>query len=758
MDKEISKGVSKEISKELSKEKEYLNKVRKWMENYCEVGKIELFKLEERTNMEFKKASGTYSQDYENVFFNKEVLRKRLSSFEESMEKPYFGRIDFRERKGIEDILYIGKHSIRDPEGDEDFVIDWRAPAADLYYSATLGKCEYRVPKGFIEGNLTLKRRFTYTKDEKSQIDRYFDEGDQIIIAQSDGEGKALDDEFLRLTLDEASSEKLKEIVATIASEQNEIIRSEKNIPIIVQGSAGAGKTTVALHRLSYLLYKHKDNLKDKDVCIVAPNNLFIDYISEVLPDLGSTGVIHATLEDIMLKELGISKYGDTKDEVLRSILESGEEGLIKGEVSRIKGSKAFLSVLEAMADKMEKEWGDFSSILLHDEILYSKEELRRLFFEDLKHLNIKERRDIMENWCKKNLKNRCDLVSEKIERNTDKKIRILKNLYQGDEITLRSKIIEIYENRDEILKKLKNEGAKKYKEVFKERDKKSIKDIYGRYITDEGFIKSELKKAKEEVSDEVLKGLTTFNINKISSDDLPPMMYLKILLSGTSNIYSHMVVDEAQDYSYLQLMILKNMVRQDSMTLVGDLAQGIYSYRAIKNWKEAEDLFKSGAVYKKLNQSYRSTVEIINRANVVLNIMDLDIDEAIPVLRHGRDPETISIKSKNEIPKVLDNILKIMEEEGRKTLALVTKTQKEADEIYKILKKTHKEFTLIDEKTKVGNLNKVVIPSYMTKGLEFDCVVLENENSFTDSKLDLRLKYVSLTRALHLEFILKRE
>lgn len=740
---------------ELKKERDFLKFVNSWIENYLKGHEEEYIALKEKLEIEFKKASGSYSQDYENVYNMLSIMENRLRKLDESKDKPYFGRIDFKERLSSQtDSFYIGKHPVRESDGSMELVLDWRAPIADLYYSATLGKAEYKAVNKYIEGDFKLKRRFTYTKEKDGTIDRYFDEGERIIVAQSDGEGRALDDEFLRITLDEASTEKLKEIVATIAKEQNEIIRSEKNIPIVVQGSAGAGKTTVALHRLSYLLYKYKDSLKGSQVCIVAPNDLFIEYISEVLPDLGSHDVVHTTFEELILKELKVKKYGESKDEILKKILEDDEEGRILGEVSKLKGSMEFLSVLKEMREKIEEGIGVNRDILLEGEILYSKEELVRIFKEDLKHLNLNERLRVMEGYCKKNSKSRLKLVEGKIEAKYDKKVKILKNLYEDDEYKLREKIKKEYDTRDEILKKLKLNGNKSIKTYFSSLNKKKVTEYYEDFITNKDFITSSFERVGIKLEDKILDALTSFNKNKISADDLGALMYLKIQLSGVDTFFSHLVVDEAQDYSLVQIEVLRQMARQDSITLVGDLAQGIYSFKGIENWEDLHKLFPGGFNYKELRQSYRSTVEIVEEANKTLKRMPLKIKEAIPVLRRGPIPQKLKLIG-GDISKTIDYVLEIMKKEGRRTLALVTKTNKEALEAYKELKKTHPEFSLIEEKTKVGDLKNVVIPSYLTKGLEFDCVIIENEGAYGESLLDLRLKYVALTRALHLEFIL---
>ena len=622
---------------------------------------------------------------------------------------------------------------------------------AELYYSGTMGRNEFKAPGGYIEGDLSLKRRYTYTKAGQPVIDRYFDEGDQILVGGDLGEGKALQDEFLRINLEESSTEKLKEIVATIAREQNAIIRAQKNIPLIVQGAAGAGKTTVALHRLAYLLYHYKDSMKGSDVCIIAPNRLFLDYISEILPDLGSKDVVQTTLEDIILKELKIKTYTWNKDDILKSILEAPpEEARLNGEMSRLKGSRGYMDLLEAMHREKEREESQRGPIVVADEVLYSADEIQRLYTKDLLYLPLNQRRREIQTYCTRNIKKRTDKITKAIEHHYAKKVASLKNIYRDDEAMMRQRIIETYARRDGVLKNLPQLAKAKIKEYFTEFKEESVLGVYDRYLHNEEFLRNYLS-----ISEILRNRLLKFDAKNIEADDLSSLMYLFIRINGTKHSWSHIVVDEAQDYTLLQLDVIRQLAKQDSMTLVGDLAQGIYSYRAISDWDQARALFTGGVDYYELRKSYRSTMEIIQEANKTLRQMNLPLEEAIPVLRHGRSPVKKTYRDKAELLSLLGQVEAAMAADQRNTLAIVTKTFAEAKALYAKLRDHVPGLELIDEDQRKSALKKVVIPSYMTKGLEFDCVVLMDSASFSDKTLDLRLKYVALTRALHLEYIL---
>lgn len=237
-------------------EKEKLNEVKKWLNDELSNKSTYRDALYNKVK-ELKKASkGSYSEELEKIKTVYEIAEKNCANYSEAMDQPYFARIDFREYKHLPETLYIGKFSLSNDNTGEEVVIDWRAPVADLYYSGTEGEAYYRAPQGVISGELNLKRKFLYDDGDIKDI---FDEGiNELIIKSSLGE-EALIDEFLRINLESSTGRKLKDVVATIQKEQNEVIRAEKNIPIIVQGAAGSGKTTVALHRLAYLTIMPKE-------------------------------------------------------------------------------------------------------------------------------------------------------------------------------------------------------------------------------------------------------------------------------------------------------------------------------------------------------------------------------------------------------------------------------------------------------------------------------------------------------------------
>ena len=380
------------MNENLALEKEILEQKRKDILKEVEQKKKYQEEIEQKLRVVTKEAKGSYSQEKENTEKIYNLLKKEIENYEEAIKNPYFGRVDFDEKFGNQEKIYIGKKGITSTYDGEEIVVDWRAPIADLYYSGTGGEAYYRAPMGVIEGDLNLKRKFLY-KDEN--IDRIFDEATNEIIINSE-EGSGLVDEFLKINLEESRGKKLKEVVATIQKEQNDIIRWPKNLPIIVQGSAGSGKTTVALHRLAYLLYRYRESMDGKDILVLAPNKLFLDYISDILPTLGTSDVKQTTFQELVMKQLKLRGKIKTKDDKLKELIEI-EDNVEKQFIidsSRVKGNLTFKTIIDRYIALLEGSSLEIDDILISGYVLFSKREIMRLYLKDLSNYPINKRKD----------------------------------------------------------------------------------------------------------------------------------------------------------------------------------------------------------------------------------------------------------------------------------------------------------------------------------------------------------------------------
>jgi DNA helicase II / ATP-dependent DNA helicase PcrA len=743
-------------------EKEKLSDTRRWLDKEVSNIKSSNAELKDKVAALKKAARGSYNEELETAQRLLEITNKNLDNYLEANNQPYFARIDFREYRKENESFYIGKFGLGDSKTAEEIVIDWRAPLADLYYSGTQGEAYYTAPIGNINGELSLKRKFLF---RDGNLQDAFDEGiNEIIIKSGLGEGNALIDEYLRINLEESISSKLKDVVATIQKEQNYIIRADKNQPIIVQGSAGSGKTTVALHRLAYLLYRYKNKIKGDDILVVAPNKLFLDYISEVLPNLGVDSVKQKTFEEIAVDILGIKGKVYSKDKKLTYILEEasseGEEKYLTNS-SKVKGSMVYKTMLDRYLKIIEREDRDIEAIKVEDYILFDIKEIRRLYDKDLVNLPINKRKDEIKRYLNLKLNDKISDIMNRVDFAFEYQIARVKKTME-DSPDRRNKLIELYNQRDDKKSYIRQKSRDEFEHYFKSWRGIDSKDLYyDMYLNDELF--NEVAGGK--IPDTLISFMKQEICEKrekeiIDSDDLSAMLYLKLKIEGLDEKYKfqHIVVDEAQDYSMMQLYIIKELTANRSLTIVGDLGQGIYYYKGINNWEKLiEDVFDGEGNFMSLTQSYRSTVEIISFANEVLKKQENNLKPATPVLRHGMKPEIIEFKSSKEFSEKIDSIIEAVHNKGKSSIAVIGRTYSECKKIREFLKKySRHQWELVKDTDNKLNFKNMIVPSYMTKGLEFDCVVVYNCNdeAYQNTEIDKKLLYVVLTRALHMEYV----
>ena len=748
---------------ETLKEEMKFSSTKEWIEEQLLNTEKKCEEYEKKVATLKKSSRGTFSTELILAQNIQDFANKDLHKYSESKDNPYFARINFKEKIREMESFYIGKFGLIDEVNNEEVVIDWRAPLANLYYSGTFGAASYTAPMGEIQGELLLKRKFQ-VKDGK--IVNIFDEGVNELIVPVSEDGEELVDEFLKINLEENMSKKLKDVVNTIQREQNEIIRAYKNKPIIIQGSAGSGKTTVALHRLAYLVYTYGDEMNNRNILVVAPNQLFLDYISDILPNLGVSNVKQSTFEELCSAILNIKYKIITKDKKLAHIMECKDEEKIKyiTASSKIKGTMTYKTIMDRFIKYLERKSSEVEDILVDEYILFSAKEIKRLYIKDLENLPINKRKDEINKYFKGKLKNRIEEIKEKIENIYFFKIKDIKDRKDISEEDKRKEIIKTYDERDELIGGLKTKGSKALKEFFGNWKKISVVDSYINLYNDEEAFSSVTdsclpKKLVDYMRDEINNNIATKNID---CDDLTALTYLQLKLEGVvGENYIHTVIDEAQDYSLMQFNVLKEISKNNSMTIVGDLGQGIYNYKGISSWESlTEKVFSEDATYITLSQSYRSTVEIIEFANRVLEKQELNIKPALPILRHGDEPRVINAKEDEEI-RVIDALLEEIYSKYKKTVAIICKTYTECKELHKRLKKESKyKWELIEESQSKLDIDNLIIPSYMTKGLEFDATIVYNcnEDMYRNEVLDKKLLYVALTRALHLQYVMYKE
>ncbi|MEH7383432.1 RNA polymerase recycling motor HelD [Bacillus sp. JJ1533] len=685
------------------------------------------------------------SLSYLNMLTNSTMLRRtheEVRNLKRNRNKPYFARINFkREETGNEEILYFGKVSLFDKETQLPIIVDWRSPVANLYYDGRLGEVSYEAEGEEYEGYLSLKRQFII---EEGELDEIRD----VDLTTTD--------ELLQKSLSESASNRLTDIVSTIQEEQNNIIRADLNKPIIVQGAAGSGKTTIALHRISYFIYTYADYFSPDQLMILAPNRLFIDYISEVLPELGVDHILQTTYVDYVKKCLGKPIKLTKPEEKLLGFIhnEFKNPDMIKW-ISAFKGSLEYRDMLEHYVEDI------LSSLLPQEDFFVSKFKLYKA--RDIHHLMTYEYRYLP------------------YYKRIDKVKKVLQNTVRLQKKNMIHKVTKFYDDKlDNVLFKTKIDAEKRRRYVTKALDKKAelIEEITKQSRTAvNAYIKKlphhdvfyYFQRFVSELFPTYAAGI--LNVEQIQFfmdyqkqlqkskqyelEDLAGLLYLKAKLYGVKKEWKarNVVIDEAQDYSYFQLAALKTALETDMFTIVGDLAQGIHSYRGINNWTPVLDQIFPRATYKTLQKSYRTTIEIMNTANELLSLLELDLPMVDPVVRHGEKPVFHQISClEKETVEALAEVIQKLYDENMKTVAIIGKTNKECQKLTKAFKK-HSELPvqLLKENEEINKEEVVIVSSHLSKGLEFDAVIIySNEEKFYTNEIDIKLLYVSMTRPLH--------
>lgn len=731
------------------KENKYLNTTCDCISDEIMYLKKEIEKMDESINKLKKSIGGNYSDEMVVKTTIQEANKRKYRQLIKAQYKPYFGRIDFRELGKDEfETFYIGKTSVVRKGDEKRLVIDWRAPIASLYYSGELGDVMYTAPDGLIIGELELKRQYEI---ENKKLINIFDKGLTPM------------DEFLQQALWQKKDNRLKDIVTTIQSEQNDIIRADKDVTLIVQGVAGSGKTTIVLHRIAYLMYTYQDVFTPENILIIVPNNLFLDYISDVLPDLGVEEINQATYEDLAMKLLN-KRYNlkSVEDKLIKLIENSGRNEEYYENIkytSWFKGSMMFKKILDKYIRDMTKGFVPEVSLKVLDYEIYSYEEVKEMFDKDYSYLPVIPRVERIKKYIKANIDERIEKIAESINEDYEKLAAKIKKSDLSEE-EIRQELIKIYDERDKKINEIKKAIQSSINKYFSIWQKIDIDELYKSIITDFDVMK---KYSNGKIEDEKLKFIISyckeiFENGEIEREDLPAILYLKMKLLGLElkGKFSHIIVDEAQDYSQLQMYILRKLNIGNSFTIVGDLSQGIHSYKGIDSWRDLiKEVFDEDATkYLTIRKCYRSTMEIMNFANeVIKNWEKEDVTLAEPVLRSGDKPYIIRKNSEDEIIEDIAKRVKGLKDKGYKSIAVICKTNKESKEVYERLKEYKiTDLHLITDKDIAYESGVVVIPTYLAKGLEFDAVFVHDcsEKSYPNNEIHIKLLYVSITRPLH--------
>lgn len=603
-----------------------------------------------------------------------ESLRE-LHRYDKMMSSPYFGKITFcYEGEKEPEIFYIGIGNFWQEEEMVPFIYDWRAPVSALFYDYDTGRAAYDAPVGRMKGEILQKMQFKIR------------DGKMIYAVKCN---MKIDDDILKGMLAENADAKLRNIVTTIQKEQNAIIRNQKDKIMVIQGCAGSGKTSIALHRIAYLLYHNRNVLKASNVLILSPNGIFADYISHILPELGEENINEMSLDDFAYHELKEMGEPQDKYDYLESIsyLMEYDRELAEAYSQRVreKQSQTFVRNIRGYVLDLESELMNFRDFSCMG-IVKPKEELMKMFYESFPDVP---------------LMTRMERIGE----------------YLIDEAeTLRGKDFPP-EDRERIQEKLNR--------MYQTMD---LRQLYQQFLDKNEYF--------QENGNEMC----------IYYEDVYPMLYLKYLLWGTKRHrrVKHLVIDEMQDYSYLQYCILAQLF-SCSMTFLGDKYQTIGSdIRDVRDF--LPEIMGSDIQMIEITKSYRSTMEIMDFAR-----MYQSGEQQVSFLRQGEKPKILRFQEEKKKWKQLAN--DIGRNKKAQTIAVLTLSQRKADYAGTILKQYLGEdaVTVLNKDSMKFHTGIFVMPYYLSKGLEFDSVYLsDGENPAYDTKFGRQAIYVSATRALH--------
>ncbi|WP_317637637.1 RNA polymerase recycling motor HelD [Lactobacillus xylocopicola] len=654
---------------------------------------------------------------------------RQLSTVKKLVQKPYFARVDFQEGSAEPETIYIGLGSFAD-QNDHFLIYDWRAPISSIYYDGKLGQVSYMSPEGEITIEMTKKRQFMI---EDGKIVNMFDTNESI------------GDQMLLEVLGEKSSTQMKSIVTTIQREQNKIIRNTSADLLFVQGAAGSGKTSAILQRIAYLLYRYRGNLTSSDVIMFSPNQLFNDYIKNVLPEMGEQNMVQMTYWQFVARRLPGMQ--------VENLFDQFEDDNANSAISQFKDSTSFFKLLDHYTKRLNQRGVIFKNIYFrdHKRPFFTKEKISELYYS------------FNDNY---NLSNRIDATREELIKALNRKINAeTKKNWVVDTIQSLSQeqLNELYDRPDQEFDSEEKEEKflsrkiviKALDKVFQQIRRNNFVNMRAQYLHFLRTVPKMTALSKWHISstdwaEHVASVKESFMKHDIHMNDVSAYLYLYDLITGRQVDYEmrYAFIDEIQDYTPFQLCYLKYNFPRAKFTMLGDLNQAIFTKDESRNLlKQINGLFDpEKTVVVQLTKSYRSTKQLTDFTRQILRqgekIEAFDRQGPKPVF-WGRQTTTAAID-------VIDQLLK-ENQQANLTTTIIAKDLAAAKKVAQKLKDLGTKVTLIataNQRLAVGTL---VIPSYLAKGLEFDAVIMWGASAANYHRLDeTQLVYTITSRAMY--------
>ncbi|MFD2923559.1 RNA polymerase recycling motor HelD [Halobacillus naozhouensis] len=658
----------------------------------------------------------------------------------ERMEKsPYFGRIDFEEEGEGEEQIYIGVSSLMDEKEEYFLVYDWRAPVSSMYYDFEPGPAHYLTPSGTVKGEIELKRQFVI---ENSQLAGMFNTG--ITIGDS----------LLQKVLGDRASSQMKSIVATIQKEQNAIIRNESSRLLLVQGVAGSGKTSAAMQRVAYLLYRYRKQIGADQILLFSPNQMFSSYVAAVLPELGEEPMQQSTFQEYVSKRLDSEFTLQTPFEQLEASLATKASGAgpYNQETVDFKSSVYYKEMIDHYLTQLSTNGMKFRNLKFRGEVVITAEEIKEYFYQLDPSMKMANRVDLVKDWLFSELKR-----IEKEEQAKDwaeeeagllskeeyhQAFQQLERGHNFDEETFDDFEKEEWLLRNWVVKRRIDSLRRKvadYQFIH-------IRKVYGGMFHDSYSIQNQkLPKSWEIICNRTLRNLQQ---RYLPVEDQTPYLYLKDQLEGkkVNTSIRYVFMDEAQDYSIFQFLYIKELFPHAQFTLLGDKHQAIYSHNHGQKTILDEQVHEGKATKMELSRSYRSTKPIVDFTKCLLK----DGAEIEAFNRDGQLPRVWKTERNTEAKKAIIDVVRSRQKEGHKTIAILCYSLEESKLAYELVGE-ELDAALIYKETQSFQEGVLILPVYLAKGIEFDGVVVYNAANpgyqFEGGHLML---YTACTRAMH--------
>ncbi len=623
-----------------------------------------------------------------------EAVENKILLLEKMIQSPYFARIDFKfDDEDTFENIYIGRTSLKKDKTNEFFIYDWRSPIASVFYRFVLGQVFYDAPGGRITGEVNLKRQYEISK---GKLEYYFDADVQIV------------DEFLRKLLSQNTSPKMKTIVETIQREQDIVIRDMENDLMMVQGVAGSGKTSIALHRAAYLMYQGlSSKLTADNILIISPNSLFEQYISNVLPELGEDHVVSVVFEDIIASVVK-NENVQSRNQFLENLISNSQyRNLIKSGIE-FKASRQFLKILDRFLDDLPHKWMNFEDVCYDGECIISGETIKEKVLSGRNETPLGTRLKLIREYI-------LELISESQKYRLKKSEKILIN--------------------EEMLQ-------------FMELD---VKDVYRKLFHDKEYFYSlakdiELPNCMDHILTFTQENLDT---NMLYYDDATVLTYLNLKIYGFNKYKAikQVVIDEAQDYYPLHFEIFHLLFSKAKFTILGDINQTLEKREDLSLYQLIKKIFhKKKSSLVTMDKSFRCTNEILNYG---LRFLEQST-EIKSFNRKGDEPQIYAAKDQLSYHDMIVSEVKSCLKMGYQSIGLICKTEKSSLFLFECLK-DKADVQLVKSESTTDLQGVFIIPVYMSKGLEFDAVLICDADAETyHSQDDKKLLYIACTRALH--------